>query len=85
MNVTALILAELCSVLSRLINVLLGGTADMTYSARAGRDDLKAKRFLDCVCMQAVGEKNHCDKSWEYHVNNARGLLEAHASNEEYH
>ena len=75
---------ELCAGISRLFNVATGGTSDMTFSARAGRDDLKTRIFIDWFCMQSLGEKDHCENAWAFHVEKARGALTASMTKENW-
>ena len=53
-------LLELFSLLSRLLNVLSGGTADMTFSARAYRDGLRAEPLINFFALPLVDEENRC-------------------------
>lgn len=69
------VITELLSVASRLLNVLAGGTADMTLSARAGRDNLWIRPLLDQLFMKIAGERDHCAASWSLHLIAARQAL----------
>ena len=67
---------ELFSVASRLLNALLGGTADMTFSARVHMDGWhRTERMIDALFFW---ERNHCELWYHYDVQRARALI-AHA------
>lgn len=66
---------EYFSILSRFLNVLSGGTADITLSARAGRDDLTIKPWLDWIFLKIAKERNHCGESWTSHAEMSRQSL----------
>ena len=71
-----LIPMELFSVLSRFLNVLSGGTADMTLSARSHRDALKIEQVIDWFFWKLFKEKNHCENWWLIEVKRSRATLE---------
>lgn len=71
-------LHELFSVGSRLINVICGGVADMTFSARVHMDGWRrAERFIDWVFWVLRGEERHCEVWFRADVRRAAELLEA--------
>jgi len=70
---------ELLSIISRLLNVLTGGIADMTLSARAHMDHLPIEKHVDTLAFILTGERNHCERWYHYDVGRACQLLEAHA------
>ena len=55
---------ELASIPSRLLNVLTGGTADLTFSARVYRDGLWIEPVIDALFL-LIGQRNHCRWAWE--------------------
>lgn len=59
---------ELFSCLSRVVNVILGGGADLTFSARAYRDSLKAEKAIDWFFWKVFGEKDHCKVWWDFEI-----------------
>ena len=64
---------ELFSVASRLLNVILGGTADMTFSARVHMDGWhRTERLIDALFFW---EENHCAIWYRYDVQRAKDLL----------
>jgi len=65
-------LLELFSVLSRLLNVLTGGTADMTFSARSYRDDLWTADVIDWLALKIFGEEDHCLTWWLAEIRRSR-------------
>jgi hypothetical protein len=65
-------LLELFSVLSRLLNVITGGTADMTFSARSYRDDLWTADVIDWLALKIFGEEDHCAKWWLIEIQRSR-------------
>ena len=69
------IFTEFFSAISRLINVIGGSTADMTLSARAGRDELRIRSWIDWAFLKIAGEQDHCARCWEWHNALARQSL----------
>lgn len=72
---------ELWSVASRLLNVLAGGDADTTLSARVHIDGWRrAERLIDALFrfMPLVGGPNHCRQAWLDDVERARAQVERH-------
>lgn len=63
---------EFFSVLSRTLNVLTGGTADMTFSARSYRDDLWTADVIDFVAFYVFGEEDHCLTWWLVEIRRSR-------------
>lgn len=61
-------LLEVFSCVSRLINVLAGGTADMTFSARSHLDELWTEHVIDFVAYWVFGEEDHCKVWWASEV-----------------
>lgn len=66
---------EFFSVLSRLINVLTGGTADMTFSARSHRDSLWTEALIDWFAMALFREAEHCRRWWVGEVRRSRDTV----------
>ena len=72
-------LHELLSVFSRLLNVLCGGMADMTFSARVHMDGWhKTEAFIDAVFWVIRREENHCATWFHEDVRRAAEIV-AHA------
>lgn len=69
------LLLELFSVLSRLINVITGGTADVTFSAQSHIDGLWSERLIDAVARLLFGEVDHCRKWWGHEVERSRRVI----------
>ena len=65
-------LIELLSCLSRALNVLTGGGADMTFSARSHRDKLWTEYWIDRAFEVLTGEADHCRRWWEEEVARSR-------------
>lgn len=65
-------LLEVFSVVSRLVNVLTGGTADMTFSARSHIDGLWTEDFIDKMAYKIFKEENHCRVWWEHEVKRSK-------------
>ena len=56
---------EFFSCFSRLVNVLLGGQASLSLSARVHRDQLsQAEAVIDWVFYVAFGQVDHCRSAW---------------------
>lgn len=73
------LVTELFSVASRLLNVILGGLADMTFSARVHMDGWRrVEATIDWVFWVTVGEVNHCEIWFHEDVRRAEALV-AHA------
>ena len=70
-------LIEFASCLSRLANVLAGGTADLTLSARSHRDGLWTERWIDGL-FAIFGEPGHCRRWWEIEVERSRRNVQIH-------
>jgi len=81
----AAILLELFSVLSRLFNVLTGGTADLTFSARSHRDGLWAERAIDAAALVLTlgRERGHCRIWWEREVERSRKNIQKEQTKKE--
>lgn len=62
----------LFSVFSRLINVLSGGSADLTFSARSHIDKLWSEKWIDKAALKIFGEQNHCKVWWDYEVKRSK-------------
>lgn len=68
---------EYFSVFSRLLNVLAGGTADLTLSARAHRDGwVQTEALIDMFFRIAFGELDHCARWWKHEVERSRANVE---------
>lgn len=73
------LVTELFSVASRLLNVILGGLADMTFSARVHMDRWhRAEALIDCIFWWLLKEENHCEIWFHEDVRRAEALV-AHA------
>lgn len=70
-------LIELFSVGSRLLNVLRGGTADITLSAAAHREGLRIKNLIDAV-FRLFGKGDHCRVWWLREVERSRENIRIH-------
>lgn len=62
-------LLELASIPSRLLNVLTGGAADLTFSARSHRDDLRSVRVINAIFFW---QSNHCRWAWDRELERSR-------------
>lgn len=60
---------------SRLLNVLLGGQASLTLSARAHRDQLWLEPWIDRLLYLLAGEREHCRIHWLGEVVRAQQIL----------
>lgn len=69
-------LIEVFSCFSRLLNVLRGGTADLTLSAAAHIEGLLIERYIDAFFWHIFQETNHCRKWWIREVNRSRRNIE---------
>mgnify|MGYP006436401743 CR=1 FL=1 len=78
-------LMEVFSCVSRLINVLTGGTADMTFSARSHLDDLWTENVIDFVAYRVFGEKDHCRVWWLSEVKRSRQNITLHEAHQSTH
>ena len=70
-------LLELFSTFSRLINVLWGGTADITFSARSHRDALWTEKWIDLLFFSFTGEVGHCQNWWQEELKRSERLLDS--------
>ncbi len=73
-------LGELASLLSCLLNVLVGGQREITFSAasyelatfgttaRARRLGVRRVAFVNWLNLRVTGEADHCHKAWEAHL-----------------
>jgi hypothetical protein len=74
------LLLELGSIGSRTLNVLTGGDADTSLSARVHIDGLRRiERVIDAIFVHLPrwlgGGPNHCRRAWEFDVTRARGQI----------
>jgi hypothetical protein len=69
------VIFNIFSCLSRLLNVLSGGTPDMTLSARAHMDDLWIEKPIDAFFRVVLREHNHCEVWWWYEVERSKDVL----------
>lgn len=60
---------------SRMINVLTGGSAEMSFSARSHRDGLWTEQYIDRLFYVLRKEKDHCRVWYEYDVQRARQTI----------
>lgn len=65
-------LLEVFSVISRLTNVLTGGTADVTFSARSHLEELWTEQVIDFVAYWVFNEEDHCKVWWESEVRRSK-------------
>jgi hypothetical protein len=68
---------ELFSLGSRSLNVITGGVADMTFSARSYKDGLWTEHVIDFF----LGE-GHCKKWYYFDVQRAEDLIKEHNKRE---
>lgn len=74
---------EAFSCVSRLLNVLLGGTADLSLSARVHRDGWKrTERVIDWVFEALFGELDHCRMWWTVEVARAQETVKVYLKEE---
>lgn len=66
---------ELLSVGSRLLNVLTGGTADLTFSARSYIESLWTARVIDILFFWM---DNHSEWAWHEEVRRSKRTIELH-------
>lgn len=66
---------EMFSILSRTLNVLTGGTADMTFSARSHRDGLSSEKWIDRFFQVVMKEAEHCRIWWLHEVERSAHTL----------
>lgn len=72
-------LYELFSVLSRLLNVVLGGDADTTFSARLYITDKRLLvKFVDTLFYLVMKERFHCKDAWLTDVTRAKAQVAYH-------
>lgn len=71
------LIIELFSVISRTLNVLSGGSADITLSARAHRDQIGwLEASIDTVFYLLFREENHCGRWWIIEVERSKRNIE---------
>lgn len=68
-------LKEFFSICSRLINVVTGGTADMTFSARSHINELWTQHAIDWIAEHIFNEPDHCAKAWSDEVARSLAVL----------
>lgn len=71
-------LLEVFSCVSRLINVLTGGSADVTFSARSHIEDLWTEKVIDFVAFWVFREREHCRVWWYSEVRRSRQNITLH-------
>jgi len=78
-----LMLRELGRVFSRIVNVLTGGDADTSFSARSWRDDLWTRPVIDALALFfTLGrDRNHCEKAHHRLVAHACAVVSDHVRN----
>lgn len=69
-------LSEVFSCFSRLLNVLRGGTADLTLSASAHIERLAIEPYIDAFFFHVFGERNHCRIWWEKELERSHKNIE---------
>ena len=70
------LLTEIGSIGSRTLNVLTGGDADTSLSARVHIDEwLRLERAIDAMAFALCRERDHCRKAWEFDVARARAQI----------
>ena len=67
-------LIEIVKCISRLMNVIFGGTSCLTLSARSHRDELWLEPVIDCF-FRLFGEQNHCKNSWIHETKRSKAVL----------
>jgi hypothetical protein len=71
------LLTEIGSIGSRTLNVLAGGDADTSLSARVHIDEWRRlERVIDAIAFTLCRERDHCRKAWEFDVARARAQIE---------
>lgn len=68
--------SELFSVFSRFLNVIRGGSADLTLSASAYDEGLWIEDKINWLFFFIRGEVDHCQRYWEYEVRRSREVVE---------
>jgi hypothetical protein len=70
------LLAGLASIASRALNVVTGGDADTTFSARVHIDGLtRLERAIDAFAFALTRERDHCRKAWDFDIARARAQI----------
>jgi hypothetical protein len=70
------LLTEIGSIGSRTLNVLTGGDADTSLSARVHIDEwLRLERVIDAIAFMLCRERDHCRKAWDFDVARARAQI----------
>lgn len=62
---------ELLSLPSRLLNILTGGGADLTFSARTYRDGLWIEPVINLL-FRPFGTREHCRWAWDRELERSR-------------
>lgn len=62
-------LIEIGSLPSRLLNVLTGGSADLTFSARSHKEGLWTEKWVDRLFFW---QDAHCEMAWGWEVERSR-------------
>lgn len=62
-------LLELASIPSRLLNVFIGGSADLTTSAQSHRDGRSIEKWIDALFPW---QKAHCKWAWDRELERSR-------------
>jgi hypothetical protein len=70
------VILNIFSCLSRLLNVLSGGSADITLSARAHMDGLWIEKPIDAFFRLVFQEDNHCEVWWWHEVERSKEVLD---------
>lgn len=71
------LIVEVLSILSRLLNVLTGGTADLSFSARSHKNALWTEHWIDEFFWLLRSEIRHCRSSWQVEVERSKEILKA--------
>lgn len=69
-------LYEAWSLLSRGINVIRGGSADITFSAASHIEKLESEKYIDRFFKLIRNEDNHCKVWWLAEVERSRKVIE---------
>lgn len=69
------LLLEIFSLLSRFLNVLTGGTADMTFSARSHVQGLWTEPVINWFAKVLFNEDDHCAVWWLAEVVRSRNNI----------
>jgi hypothetical protein len=70
------LLTEIGSIGSRTLNVLTGGDADTSLSARVYIDEWRGlERVINIIALALCRERDHCRRAWDFDVARARAQI----------